>query len=64
MWRQRFQMGKEHEEKDTDLCLEKKELIHLLVWTFLLGKQKGPGPLLDEVWGAKYQRWAQQWKDS
>lgn len=40
-------MGKEGEEKDTDHCLQ-KEMI-LFEHSFLLGKQKGPGPLLAEV---------------
>lgn len=44
-------MGKEGEEKDTDHCLQ-KEMI-LFEHSFLLGKQKGPGPLLVEVWASK-----------
>lgn len=46
-------MGKEGEEKNTDHCLWKNEMICLLVWKFLLGKKKGPGPLLAEVWASK-----------
>lgn len=46
-------MQKENEEEDTDHCLQKDEMIRLLVWTFLLGKKKGPGLSLAEVWASE-----------
>lgn len=41
---ERFRTRKECEEKGTDHSLQKNEIIHLLVWIFFLGKNKGPGP--------------------
>lgn len=41
---ERFQTRNECEEKGTDRSLQSCEMIHLLVWIFLPGKNKGPGP--------------------